>query len=118
MNFPFSQKDIELKFVYETLTFFKTYINTNKINRGFDVAKMQTSWSKENDVDDYVKDKLKNLGLLKGTDFSEKDASAYLKEALRGYSKTDKKAAWAFPILCLKNTPLQIITNLIPALFL
>lgn len=31
MNFPFSQKDIELKFVYETLTFFKTYIIQTKL---------------------------------------------------------------------------------------
>ena len=31
MNFPFSQKDIELKFLYATLTFFKTYIIQTKL---------------------------------------------------------------------------------------
>ena len=64
---------------------------------------MQTSWSKENDVDDYVKDKLKDLGLLKNKDFSEKDGSDYLKEALRGYSKTDKKSGVGVPDFVLEK---------------
>lgn len=38
------------------------------------MAEMKTSWSKENDVDDYVKDKLRNLGLEKGKDFLKKMA--------------------------------------------
>ena len=31
------------------------------------MAEIETSWSKENDVDDYVKDKLRNLGLEKAS---------------------------------------------------
>lgn len=67
------------------------------------MAEMKTSWSKENDVDDYVKDKLKNLGLIKGKDFFEKDGSDYLKDALKGYSKTDKKSGVGVPDFVLEK---------------
>ena len=67
------------------------------------MAEIETSWSKENDVDDYVKDKLKNLGLIKGKDFFEKDGSDYLKDALKGYSKTDKKSGVGVPDFVLEK---------------
>lgn len=67
------------------------------------MAEMKTSWSKENDVDDYVKDKLRNLGLEKGKDFFEKDGSDYLKDALKGYSKTDKKSGVGVPDFVLEK---------------
>ena len=41
-------------------------------------------WSKEVQVDAWVREKLKSMGLELGRDFLEKDASAYLKDALKG----------------------------------
>ncbi len=55
------------------------------------------NWAKEVDVDDYVKKKLESLGLIKGKDFREKDASEYLKNSLRGASKTKNAKGIAIP---------------------
>lgn len=45
-------------------------------------------FKKEVDVDNYVRETLKNIGLELGKDFFDKNASDYLKNALKGASKT------------------------------
>lgn len=54
-------------------------------------------WSKEVQVDEWVREKLKSMGLKLGKDFLEKDASAYLKDALKGASKTKKQSGTGIP---------------------
>lgn len=52
----------------------------------------ETKWTLEDDVDDYVKSKLEDLGLKKLNDYNVKSSmSDYMKEALRGSAKTKKK---------------------------
>ncbi|CUU69393.1 Type I restriction-modification system%2C DNA-methyltransferase subunit M [Campylobacter hyointestinalis] len=46
------------------------------------------NWLKEPEVDNFVKEKLKSLGLEYSVDFRDKSASAFLTNALRGASKT------------------------------
>ncbi|EIR8269516.1 N-6 DNA methylase [Campylobacter upsaliensis] len=54
-------------------------------------------WNKEVQVDEWVREKLKSMGLKLGKDFLEKDASAYLKDALKGASKTKKQSGTGIP---------------------
>ena len=54
-------------------------------------------WSKEVQVDEWVREKLKSMGLKLGKDFLEKDASAYLEDALKGASKTKKQSGKGKP---------------------
>lgn len=55
-------------------------------------------WSREDDVDDYIKDILGNLGLVKNKDYNCKSVmSDYMKESLKGASKTDKKSNFGVP---------------------
>lgn len=54
-------------------------------------------WNKEVQVDEWVREKLKSMGLKLGKDFLEKDASAYLKDALKGASKTKKQTGTGIP---------------------
>ena len=56
-----------------------------------------TEWKKEVQVDEWVREKLKSMGLKLGKDFLEKDASAYLKDALKGASKTKKQSGTGIP---------------------
>nr|WP_299546195.1 restriction endonuclease subunit S [uncultured Helicobacter sp.] len=56
-----------------------------------------TEWKKEVQVDEWVREKLKSMGLKLGKDVLEKDASAYLKDALKGASKTKKQSGTGIP---------------------
>ena len=53
---------------------------------------MKSKWTLENDVNDWVKEKLNSLNLKKHTDWNEETSmSDYLKEALKGSAKTKNK---------------------------
>ena len=53
---------------------------------------MKSKWTLENDVNDWVKEKLNSLKLKKHTDWNEETSmSDYLKEALKGSAKTKNK---------------------------
>lgn len=55
------------------------------------------NWTKEIQVDEFVREKLKALHLEFGKDFKEKDSSPNLKEALKGAAKTEEKTGTAIP---------------------
>ena len=64
----------------------------------------------EADVDDFVKEKLKSLGLKKLVDFNEKSSmSDYLKEALRGSAKTVNKTNFGQPDFSIEKYSVPII---------
>ena len=55
-------------------------------------------WTLENDVNDFVKKSLENIGLEKHKDFNEESSmSDYLKEALKGSAKTKNKTNFGKP---------------------
>lgn len=54
-------------------------------------------WTKEVEVDIYVQKELEKLNLKSSIDFKVKDSSPFLKEALKGASKTKAKTGTAIP---------------------
>lgn len=58
----------------------------------------QLKWKLEDDVNDYVKNKLEHLGLKKLQDYNvESSMSDYMKEALKGSAKTKNKTNFGKP---------------------
>lgn len=72
-------------------------------------------WSKEVQVDEWVREKLKSMGLKLGKDFLEKDASAYLKDALKGASKTKKQTGTGIPDFVIEKY--KVDDEVIPVIF-
>ena len=72
-------------------------------------------WSKEVQVDEWVREKLKSMGLKLGKDFLEKDASAYLKDALKGASKTKKQSGTGIPDFVIEKY--KVDDEVIPVIF-
>ena len=72
-------------------------------------------WSKEVQVDEWVREKLKSMGLKLGKDFLEKDASAYLKDALKGASKTKKQSGTGIPDFVIEKY--KVDNEIIPVIF-
>ncbi len=72
-------------------------------------------WSKEVQVDEWVREKLKAMGLKLGKDFLEKDASAYLKDALKGASKTKKQTGIGIPDFVIEKY--KVDNEIIPVIF-
>lgn len=66
-------------------------------------------WKNEADVDDYVKEAFKNLGLKKNKDFFEKSGSQYLKNALEGFSKTKDKSGKGIPDFVIESYQIPIL---------
>lgn len=59
---------------------------------------MVKKWTLEDDVNDYVKNKLESIGLKKLTDYNvESSMSDYMKEALKGSAKTQSKTNFGKP---------------------
>lgn len=68
------------------------------------------NWTLEDDVNDFVKKSLENIGLQKGKDYNvESSMSDYLKEALRGSAKTQNKTNFGKPDFHLENYKIPII---------
>lgn len=64
----------------------------------------------EADVDDYVKKHLESLGLVKNMDYNEKShMSDYLKEALKGASKTKKRVNSGQPDFTIEKYRVPVI---------
>ncbi|EGK8112993.1 N-6 DNA methylase [Campylobacter upsaliensis] len=72
-------------------------------------------WNKEVQVDEWVREKLKSMGLKLGKDFLEKDASAYLKDALKGASKTKKQSGTGIPDFVIEKY--KVDNEIIPVIF-
>ena len=72
-------------------------------------------WNKEVQVDEWVREKLKSMGLKLGRDFLEKDASAYLKDALKGASKTKKQTGTGIPDFVIEKY--KVDNEIIPVIF-
>lgn len=72
-------------------------------------------WNKEVQVDEWVREKLKSMGLKLGKDFLEKDASAYLKDALKGASKTKKQTGTGIPDFVIEKY--KVDDEVIPVIF-
>ncbi|EKB9601387.1 N-6 DNA methylase, partial [Campylobacter upsaliensis] len=72
-------------------------------------------WNKEVQVDEWVREKLKSMGLKLGKDFLEKDASAYLKDALKGASKTKKQTGTGIPDFVIEKY--KVDDEIIPVIF-
>lgn len=67
-------------------------------------------WRLEDDVDDYVKGTLESLGLKKLKDYNVKSGmSEYMKESLKGSSKTKKKANYGIPDLHIEKYKIPVI---------
>ena len=57
-----------------------------------------TRFQDERDVDCYIEEKLKSIGLEIKNDFNDqRNMSDYLKDALKGSSKTEKKTGVGIP---------------------
>ena len=68
------------------------------------------SWRLEDDVNDYVKMRLERLGLKKGCDYNvESSMSDYMKEALRGSSKTKNKTNFGKPDFHIEKYRVPVI---------
>ena len=66
---------------------------------------MQAKWTLEDDVNDYVKNRLESLGLKKLKDYNvESSMSDYMKEALRGSAKQRIRQTLVNLTFTLKNT--------------
>lgn len=64
----------------------------------------------EADVDDAVKRKFSSLKLLKGIDYNEKSAmSSYMKEALKGASKTKSKSNFGQPDFHMERYKIPVV---------
>lgn len=64
----------------------------------------------ENDVDDYVKSTLNNLGLIKLKDYNEKSSmSDYMKESLKGSAKTLGKTNFGVPDFTSEKYEIPIV---------
>ena len=73
-------------------------------------ARRMIRFTLEADVDDFVKNQLKNLGLNKLEDFNEKSSmSSYLKDALKGAAKTEKKANYGQPDFTIEKYSIPVI---------
>lgn len=73
------------------------------------------SWKLEDDVNDFVKSQLENLGLKKLTDYNvESSMSDYLKEALKGSAKTANKTNFGKPDFHLEKY--KIKNKIIPVI--
>lgn len=68
------------------------------------------TWKSEDDINDYVKMMLNRLGLKKGRDYNvESSMSNYMKEALRGSSKTKNKTNFGKPDFHIEKYKVPII---------
>lgn len=68
------------------------------------------SYKLESDVNDFVKDKLKQLGLNKLIDYNEESGmSDYMKEALKGSAKTKNKTNFGKPDFHIEKYDIPII---------
>lgn len=64
----------------------------------------------ESDVNDFVKECFKNLGLKKHTDYNEESAmSDYMKEALKGSAKTKNKTNFGKPDFHIENYKVPVV---------
>lgn len=73
-------------------------------------------WTLENDVNDFVKKSLENIGLEKHKDFNEESSmSDYLKEALKGSAKTKNKTNFGKPDFHIEKY--KIKNEIIPIVF-
>ena len=71
---------------------------------------MQTKWTLEDDVNDYVKDQLEDLGLKKLKDYNvESSMSDYMKEALRGSAKTKNKTNFGKPDFHIEKYNIPVV---------
>jgi len=68
------------------------------------------SWALEDDVNDYIKEKLDRLHLKKGEDYNvESSMSDYMKEALRGGAKTKNKSNFGKPDFHIEKYKIPVI---------
>lgn len=75
-----------------------------------DTMTAQTKWKLEDDVNDFIKDKLDNLGLKKHTNYNvESSMSDYMKEALKGSAKTQHKTSFGKPDFHIEAYKIPII---------
>jgi len=71
---------------------------------------MQTKWTLEDDVNDYVKGRLEDLGLKKLNDYNvESSMSDYMKEALRGSAKTKNKTNFGKPDFHIEKYNIPVV---------
>ena len=71
---------------------------------------MAINWSLEDDVDDYIKKQLEELGLKKLKDYNVKSSmSDYMKEALKGSAKTKKKTNFGQPDFHIEKYKIPVI---------
>lgn len=71
---------------------------------------MQTKWTLEDDVNDYVKNRLESLGLKKLKDYNvESSMSDYMKEALKGSAKTKNKTNFGKPDFHIEKYNIPVI---------
>lgn len=71
---------------------------------------MAKKWKLEDDVNDYVKKQLEQLGLKKLTDYNvESGMSEYMKEALKGSSKTKNKSNFGKPDFHIEKYHIPVV---------
>ena len=71
---------------------------------------MINKWKLEDDVNDFVKKSLESLGLKKLTDYNvESGMSEYMKEALKGSSKTKNKTNFGKPDFHIEKYNIPVV---------
>ena len=68
------------------------------------------NWTLEDDVNDYIKKTLEDLGLKKQTDYNvESTMSGYMKESLKGSAKTQNKTNFGKPDFSIEKYSVPVI---------
>lgn len=74
------------------------------------MATIQLKWKLEDQVNDYVKKELENLGLVNQKRFNvESNMSGYMKEALKGSAKTKNKTNFGRPDLHIEGYSIPVV---------
>ena len=68
-----------------------------------------SNWVKEINVDAFVRDELNKLGLEINKDYHEQAATEYLKEALKGSSKTENKTGVGSPDFSVEKYAIPVL---------
>lgn len=71
---------------------------------------MALKYTRESDVDDFVKATFQSLGLIKLKDYNEKSSmSDYMKESLRGSAKTQSKTNFGIPDFTVEKYDIPVV---------
>lgn len=70
-------------------------------------------WTLEDDVNDWVKRQLENIGLVKNKTYTvESSMSPFMRESLKGSAKTENKSAFGKPDFQIEEYDVPVILKI------